>query len=43
LRPDLTRSTICRLNSGVYRTDRFAINTSVPYVEVSTKAGQLHT
>src|SRR5580700_7817816 len=41
LRPDLTRSTICRLNSGVYRTDRFAINTSVPYVEVSTKAGQL--
>jgi hypothetical protein len=29
------------LNSGAYRTVRFAINTSVPYVEVSTKAGQL--
>jgi len=29
------------LNSGVYRTVRSAINTSIPYVEVSTKAGQL--
>src|SRR5208283_2561787 len=41
VRPDLSRPTICRLNSGVYRTVRFAINTSVPYVEVSTKPGQL--
>jgi len=41
LRPALTKSTICRLKSAVYRTVRSAINTSVPYVEVSTKAGQL--
>jgi hypothetical protein len=41
VRPARKSSTICRLNSGAYRTVRFAINTSVPYVEVSTKAGQL--
>src|SRR5215469_4474730 len=42
-RPVRTRSTIWRLNSGVYRTFVFAIvNPSKPYVEVSTKAGQLH-
>ncbi|PYS56747.1 MAG: aspartate/glutamate racemase family protein [Acidobacteria bacterium] len=43
VRPPRTRSTICRLNSGVYRTVFSAIvNPSKPYVEVSTQAGQLH-
>jgi hypothetical protein len=37
--PDLTKFTICRLNSGVYRIIRFATNTSVPYGAASTKAG----
>ena len=42
LRPLRTKSTICRLNSGVYRTLFSAIvNTSISYVEVSTKPGQL--
>src|SRR5207244_2401561 len=43
VRPPRTRSTIWRLNSGVYRTVFSAIvNPSKPYVEVSTQAGQLH-
>src|SRR5439155_24842755 len=44
VRPLRTISTICRLNSGVYRTVFSAIvNPSKPYVEVSTQAGQLHS
>lgn len=44
VRPARTRSTICRLNSGVYRIALSAIvNSSVPNVEVSTETGQLHT
>src|SRR3984957_15667537 len=40
--PPRTRSTICRLNSGVYRTVLLAIsNTSISNHEVSTKPGQL--
>ena len=40
--PLRTKSTICRLNSGVYRTLLSAIsNTSKSNIEVSTKTGQL--
>jgi transposase-like protein len=42
LRPLRTKSTICRLNSGVYRTPFSAIsNTSIANIGVSTKTGQL--
>src|SRR5580658_2489560 len=42
LRPERTKSTICRLNSGVYRIVLTAMkNTSESNVEVSTKAGQV--
>src|SRR6266404_596051 len=42
--PPRTKSTICRLNSGVYRTVLLAIsNTSIANHEVSTKPGQLQT
>src|SRR5690606_17136304 len=44
VRPDRASATICRLNSGVYRTVLSAIvNSSCYNGEVSTKAGQLHT
>src|SRR5690606_10593944 len=43
VRPDRASATICRLNSGVYRTVLSAIvNSSCYNGEVSTKAGQLH-
>src|SRR5450631_1237385 len=43
LRPLRAKSTICRLNSGVYLTLLVAIsNTSISNHEVSTKPGQLH-
>src|SRR5579871_2134741 len=44
VRPERTRSTICRLNSGVYRTDLSAIvDSSKTNHEVSTKAGQVQS
>jgi hypothetical protein len=43
VRPERTKSTICRLNSGVYRTALLAIvNSFNQNIEVSTKAGQVH-
>jgi hypothetical protein len=42
VRPERTKSTICRLNSGVYRTALFAIvDASKTNHEVSTKPGQV--
>jgi hypothetical protein len=42
VRPERTRSTICRLNSGVYRTALLAIvNSFNPIIEVSTETGQV--
>ena len=44
VRPERTRSTICRLNSGVYRTALLAIvNSFNPIIEVSTEPGQVHS
>jgi hypothetical protein len=43
VRPDRAKATICRLNSGVYRTVLSAIvNSSCYNGEVSTEPGQLH-
>lgn len=44
VRPERTRSTICRLNSRVYWTALLAIvNSFNPIIEVSTEPGQVHT